>query len=152
MNYSLGILKPDCLARSLDKQVLSIIEQNGLMLVATKRLRLTEHDVAAVYENCLKEDFWQGLLDSFVVGDSLIFVVQGLNAIQSLNDLVGFCEPGKAGNHTIRGRFGKDIRYNVIHSTANESTFWKEASHFFSKNELSLILQPEMLQSRFSWP
>lgn len=150
MDYSLGILKPDCLMRNLQNEVLSVIEQHGLAVVATKRIRFAEHDVATVYHNCIKEGFWLGLLGSFLVGDSIVFIVRGSNAIENLNYLVGFCEPDKAEKHTIRYRFGKDIRYNIIHSTANESTFWKEALHFFSKKELNLILKLAIKNERLS--
>lgn len=141
MKYSFGILKPDCLRRNLSVKVLNIIEQHGLTVVSTKKLQIKESDVAVVYENCLEKDFWHGLVESYSAGESIVFIVYGENAIDKLNELVGFCEPQKAEKNTLRHRFGSDIRYNIIHSTENLQSLRKEVSHFFSTTEQEKIFR-----------
>ncbi len=139
MNYSLGILKPDCIMRKLETKVLNIIEQYGLSILFTKRVKLSKNDVEIVYANCLKENFWHQLLDSYTIGESIVFIVYGKDAINRLNELVGFRDPQIAEQHTIRHQFGRDITYNIIHSTANEKSLKKEMDHFFSAFEQEVI-------------
>ena len=63
MNYSFGLLKPDCLKRGIEKEVLTAIESVGLEIVAIKRVRLTKKEVDVIWAPCLKEDFYNDLLE-----------------------------------------------------------------------------------------
>ncbi|MBI2626404.1 MAG: hypothetical protein HYW69_02305 [Candidatus Nealsonbacteria bacterium] len=136
MECSFGLLKPDCLKRGIEKEVLSEIEAAGLGIIAVKRVRLTKKEVDVIWEPCAKEDFYQELLGFSLSGDCLVFIVKGDNSIGRLNDLVGHYHPEVAKEHTIRHRFGKSAMENVIHSTGDEQTFLKEASLFFARSEL----------------
>lgn len=133
MNYSFGLLKPDCLKRGIQKEILKEIESIGLEIVAIRRIRLTKKEVDIIWTPCTKEDFYEEFLKFSLSGDCIVFIVRGDNAIDILNDLVGHYNPEKAEKHTIRHRFGKSLMENVIHSTGTEETFWKEVSLFFEK-------------------
>jgi nucleoside-diphosphate kinase len=140
MNYSIGLLKPDCLKRGIVKEVLKTIESIGLEIIIVKRLRLTKREIDTVWASCLTENFYKELLEFSLSGDCMIFLVKGDNAINLLNNLVGYHEPMLAGKGTIRHRFGKSVKENVIHSTATEKTFWKEVLLFFTQSELDRLL------------
>ncbi|KPJ55564.1 hypothetical protein AMJ49_06835 [Parcubacteria bacterium DG_74_2] len=140
MNYSFGLLKPDCLKRSIERKVLTAIESIRLEIVAIKRVRLTKKEVDVIWSPCLGEDFYEELLRFSLSGDSMVFIVKGDDAIGRLSDLVGYYEPTQAEEDTIRHRFGKSVMENVIHSTATEEMFWKEVSLFFTQTELNQLL------------
>mgnify|MGYP000597363582 CR=1 FL=1 len=57
-------------------------------------------------------------------------------AIESLNRLVGATNPENAIKEMIRGKYGKNITENVIHSTQNISTFRVDIEHFLTKKEI----------------
>ena len=139
MKYSVGLLKPDCLKRGIEKEVLAAIEAAGLKIVTIKRVRLTKEEVDVIWASCLREDFYEGLLKFLLSGDSIVFIVKGKDAIIRLNDLVGHREPTRAEKYTIRHRFGRSVMDNVIHSTATEETFWREVSLFFTQSELDRL-------------
>jgi nucleoside-diphosphate kinase len=132
MNFSFGLLKPDCLKRGLEKKVLAKIEAAGLQIIALKRIKLTKKEVDIIWASCLAEDFYEDLLKFFTSADCLVFIVAGENAITRLNELVGYCEPKRAKKNTIRHQFGTSVMENVIHSSLNEEMFWKETALFFS--------------------
>lgn len=139
MECSFGLLKPDCLKRGIEKEILPEIESVGLKIVAIKRVRLTEKEVDIIWEPCKKEKFYEELVKFSLSGDCLVFIVKGAGAIKRLTDLVGHYEPTQAGKDTIRHRFGSSAMENVIHSTGDEATFWREARLFFSHSELNQL-------------
>lgn len=87
-----------------------------------------------------EDDFYERLLKFSLSGDCMVFIVKGDDAIARLNDLVGHREPRQAEKDTIRHRFGRSVKRNVIHSTATEETFWREVSLFFTRSELNRLL------------
>ena len=131
MNYSFGLLKPDCVERGIEKKVLEMIESIGLKIIVTKRVRLTKKEVDVIWAPCMKENFYDDLAAFSLSGDCIVFIVKGNNAITKLNNLVGHYDIVKAKNGTIRRRFGKSVMKNIIHSTGDEKTFWIEALLFF---------------------
>lgn len=140
MNYSFVLLKPDCLERGIEKEVLTAIVTVGLKILAIKRVRLTKKEVDVVWAPCVNEDFYGELLEFSLSGDCLVCIVKGDDVITRLNDLVGHYEPTQTKKHTIRYRFGISIMENVIHSTATEELFWREVSLFFTQSELNQLL------------
>jgi nucleoside-diphosphate kinase len=140
VNYSFGLLKPDCLKRGIGKEVLALVESAGLEIIITKRVRLTKNEVDVIWAPCLNEDFYEEFLKFSLSGDCLVFIVKGADAIKRFKGLVGHYDPALAEKHTIRHRFGKTVRENVIHGADTEEQFWKEASLFFTRAELNRLL------------
>ncbi len=132
MDRSFGLLKPDCLKRGIENEVLAVIEFNGLKIVRTKRVRLTKEDIDIIWVSCKEMDFYQDLIGFFLSGDCIVFLAEGNDAIKKLKELVGYYEPLQAGKETIRHRFGTSAMENVIHSTLDEKTFEKEMTRFFN--------------------
>jgi len=131
MNYSFGLLKPDCTKRGLEKEVFKMIESAGLKIIANKRVRLGKKEVNIVWASCVKEDFYEEMLEFSLSGDSIVFIVEGEDAIARLNNLVGHYDPAIAKEGTIRKRFATSLMENLIHSSSNEKDFWEETILFF---------------------
>jgi len=131
MNYSFGLLKPDCTKRGLEKEVFKMIESAGLKIIANKRVRLGKKEVNIVWSSCVKEDFYEEMLEFSLSGDSIVFIVEGEDAIARLNNLVGHYDPAIAKEGTIRKRFATSLMENLIHSSSNEKDFWEETILFF---------------------
>ena len=137
MEHSFGLLKPDCLKRGIEKEVLALVESAGLRIVAMKRVRLTRQQVDAVWPSCKREDFYEDMVEFSTSGDCIVFIVEGENAINRLKDIVGHYEPSMAKEGTIRHLFGTSARENIIHSSKNEETYKKEKALFF-REELKI--------------
>ena len=137
MNYSFGLLKPDCIKRGLEKEVFEIIESHGLKIVVSKQIRLTEKEVNIVWPACVRENFYEEMLKFSISSDSVVFIVKGEHAIARFNNIVGHYDPAIAKQGTIRKRFATSSMENLIHSSSSEKDFWKEAMLFFKSFLLS---------------
>lgn len=138
--YSSGLLKPDALQRNLENKIFEAIQKHGFDIVAVRKTTLTEEQVKALWppEECV--GFWERLKDAYMEGPSIFFIAHnGSDTIQKLNDLVGYREPTMAEPYTLRHKFGETILRNVIHSTSNRQTFWREVNSFFTPEELKQI-------------
>ena len=131
MKYSFGLLKPDCIKRDLVKEVFAMIKAVGLKIIASKRVMLTEDQVAGVWPTCVGEPFYGEMVEFSLSDDSIVFITEGDDAIDRLSDLVGYHDPVIAKKGTIRERFATSLTENIIHSTMDEKTFWKETALFF---------------------
>lgn len=49
MEKSFGLLKPDCLRRGIEQEVLNHISTSGLQIINQKRVRLTEEQVCIIW-------------------------------------------------------------------------------------------------------
>lgn len=133
MEYSFGLLKPDCLRRGITSLVVDEIRQAGLTFVIAKGRILTKKQVRTIWKPCIKEEFFPRMLEFQTSGISLVFIVKGDNAISILNELVGPYDPAKGNG--IRHRYGTSKMENVIHSTKDAGTFMNESSLFFQPRE-----------------
>lgn len=131
MSRSFGLLKPDCLKRGIEREVLTAIEATGLALVKTMIVRLTPFMVEIIWHPCIGQYFWEDMKEFFASGDCMVFIVEGNNAIDRLNEVVGFYDPNKANKGTIRQKFGTSAMENVIHSASDEEAFRQEVILFF---------------------
>lgn len=132
MGYSFGILKPDCLKRGIEEEAISLIECSGLRVISFKRVRLTREDVGAIWPSCREMEFYGDMVDLFLSGDCIVFLVEGEDAIKQLNDVVGHFDPEKAEVGTIRRLLGTSPMENVIHSSLDEEAYEKEKSLFLT--------------------
>lgn len=133
MKRSLGLLKPDCLKRGLQKEVLALVESFGLKIAATKRVRLTRKDVDTIWSSCREMEFYEDMVDFSISGDCVVFIVEGEDAINRLSRLVGHYDPAKAEKETIRRLFGTSPMENIIHSASDRAAYKKEKSLFFQE-------------------
>lgn len=136
MSRSFGLLKPDCLKRGIQKDVFRIIRFSGLKIVKAKKVQLNEQNVASIWPTCKKEDFYEDMVRFSMSGICIAFIAEGENAIERLNELVGYHDPLQAKKGSIRALFGSSKMENIIHSSSCKDTFEKETLLFFNPNEL----------------
>ena len=132
MSRSFGLLKPDCLRRGLEAEVLALIESAGLHIVQSKQVRLTRADVDVIWATCRGTYFYEDMVAFSLSGDCIIFIVEGEDAVNRLSQLVGHFDPLIAIPGTIRHRFGISRMENVIHSSLDERAFRAEVNLFVS--------------------
>jgi len=149
LEYSFGLLKPDCLKRGIEKEVLALVESSGLRIVVMKRVRLTKRQIDAIWPSCKREDFYEDMVEFSISGDCIVFIVEGENAINRLKDIVGHYEPSMAKERTIRHLFGTSARENIIHSSEDEETYKREKALFFREKQKSARDPRSHFHSRF---
>ncbi len=114
---TLSILKPDATERNLTGKINAVFEENGLKIVAQKRLQLSEAQAAAFYAVHKERSFFGELVSFMISGPVVVQVLEGDNAMQKNRDLMGATNPANAADGTIRKMFAEGIERNSVHGS-----------------------------------
>ncbi|MGX7827415.1 nucleoside-diphosphate kinase [Actinokineospora sp. 24-640] len=130
---TLVLVKPDGVSRGLVGEVISRIERKGLKLVALE-LRTVDRSVAEQhYAEHAERSFFGDLLDFITSGPVLAAVVEGPRAVAAFRQLAGGTDPvEKATPGTIRGDFGLEVQYNLVHGSDSPESAEREIKIWFS--------------------
>lgn len=129
---TLVLVKPDGVSRGLVGEVISRIERKGLKLVALE-LRTVDRSVAEQhYAEHAERSFFGDLLDFITSGPVLAAVVEGPRAVSAFRQLAGGTDPvEKATPGTIRGDFGLEVQYNLVHGSDSTESADREIKIWF---------------------
>ena len=131
-----SIIKPDATARNLTGAINAIVEQDGLRIVAQKRVRMTREQAETFYAVHRERPFFRDLVDFMISGPVVVQVLEGENAIAKYRDVMGATDPAKAAAGTIRKVHAKSIGENSVHGSDAPDTARQEIAQFFSGNEI----------------
>ena len=131
-----SMIKPDATGRDLSGGINAYFEENGLRIIAQKRLRLTLSQAREFYEVHRERDFFEDLCEFIVSGPVVVQVLEGLDAVRRQRELIGATDPSRAEAGTIRARFGSSIQNNAVHGSDSFETARNEIGFFFSRIEL----------------
>ena len=128
---TLVLVKPDGVRRGLVGEVISRIERKGLRLVAME-LRNVERSLAEQhYAEHDGKPFFGDLLEFITSAPVVALVVEGPRAIAAFRQLAGGTDPvEKAMPGSLRGDFGLETQFNLVHgsdspeSSAREIKLW----------------------------
>ncbi len=129
---TLVLIKPDGVERRLVGEILARIERKGLTLVALE-LRTVELAVAEEhYAEHKGKGFYQSLLDFITGGPLVAAVVEGPRAVAAFRQLAGGTDPvEKAATGSIRGDFGLETQYNLVHGSDSPESAAREIALWF---------------------
>lgn len=129
---TLVLVKPDGVQRKLVGEVLSRIERKGLSLVAVE-LRTVDNELAAQhYAEHDGKPFFNDLLEFITSAPVLAAVVEGPRAITAFRQLAGGTDPvEKATPGTIRGDFGLETQFNLVHGSDSPESAAREIKLWF---------------------
>jgi nucleoside-diphosphate kinase len=131
MERTLILVKPDAFERRLTGEVISRFEAKGLSLVALKLLTADEEIANAHYAEHSEKPFF-GELVSFITGGPLVAaVLEGPNAIGAARQLIGSTDPVEAATGSIRGDFGLEVTFNLVHGSDSPESAEREIGIWF---------------------
>jgi nucleoside-diphosphate kinase len=129
---TLVLIKPDGVARGLVGEVISRIERKGLRLAA---LELRNVEVAVAEQHYAEHEgkgFYTSLLDFITGGPLVAMVVEGPRAVTAFRQLAGGTDPvEKAATGSIRGDFGLETQYNLVHGSDSPESAAREIGLWF---------------------
>ena len=131
-----SIIKPDATARNLTGKIISKFEDNGLRIVASKRLRMSRLQAREFYIVHKDRPFYEELVEYMVSGPVVVQVLEGENAVARNREIMGATDPSKAAAGTIRKEFGVDVGSNSVHGSDSEDNAAIEIAFFFSGTEI----------------
>ena len=136
MERTLALIKPDAVERNLQGEIMAMMQQAGLRIVAMKMLRLSKTQAEAFYAVHRERPFFASLTDYMSSGPIVALCLEGENAIQRYRDLMGATNKDHAAEGTIRKKYALDIERNSCHGSDSPQTAATEIAFFFSALEL----------------
>lgn len=134
---TLGIIKPDGVAKNIIGEVLKRIEEAGLVIRGMKMIHMTKEQALGFYKVHKGKAFYESVTDFMSSGPSLVMVLEGEDAIKRYRKLMGATNYMEAEAGTIRRDYATDIEKNVVHGSDGERTAEFEIGFFFSDLEVA---------------
>ena len=136
MERTLSIIKPDGVRRGLIGDVVKMLEQNDLNIVAMKMVHMSKDQAKGFYAVHRERPFYEDLTDFMSSGPAVVMVLEGENVIARYRELMGATNYKEAAEGTIRQKFATDIEKNVVHGSDAPQTANFEISYFFNRFEI----------------
>ena len=127
---TLSIIKPDAVAKNVIGKIYSRFESNGLKIVASKMVWLSQQEAGQFYAVHKERPFYGDLVKFMTSGPVMIQVLEGEDAIAKNRDLMGATDPKKAAPGTIRADFAESIDANAVHGSDGPDTAQVEIAFF----------------------
>lgn len=131
-----SIIKPDATARNLTGKISAKFEEQGLRIVASKRLRMSRLQAREFYAVHKDRPFYEELVEYMVSAPVVVQVLEGENAVARNREIMGATDPAKAAPGTVRKEFGENIERNSVHGSDSPENAAQEISFFFSGIEI----------------
>jgi nucleoside-diphosphate kinase len=133
---TLAILKPDCVKKNLQGEVLSRIQKAGFKVLGLKQTRLTKETAEAFYAVHKGRPFYDGLVEFMCSGPCVPIALEKENAVADFRKLIGATDPKDAAEGTIRKLFADNKGENIVHGSDSVENGRVEVAFFFSEREL----------------
>ena len=131
---TLILVKPDAFARNLTGEIISRFERKGLSLVALKLETLTRETAERHYAEHDGKPFFDSLVEFITSSPLVAAIVEGPRAIAAVRQLAGGTDPvEKATPGTIRGDFGLETQFNLVHGSDSPESAEREIALWFAQ-------------------
>lgn len=134
--HTLSIIKPDATRRNLTGAINKIFEENGLRIVAQRRIQLTELQAQAFYAVHKERPFYNDLVNFMISGPVVVQVLQGESAVAKHREVMGATNPANAEAGTIRKLFAESIEANSVHGSDSLENAAVEIAFFFAQTDI----------------
>ena len=136
IEHTFSILKPDATRRNLTGAINTVIEKNGLSIIAQKRVRWTHAQAAKFYEEHKARPFFGELCTFMTSGPIVLQVLEGENAIVKYREVMGATDPKEAAAGTIRKLFAVSKGENSTHGSDSPASAEREIALNFRLDEI----------------
>ena len=136
MERTFSIIKPDATKRNISGRINQIIEENGLRIIAQKRIQLSSDLAIKFYSIHNKKPFFNDLINYMTSGSVIVQVLESNNAIDKYREIMGSTNPEKAKQGTIRKVLALNVQENSVHGSDSIKNAKNEIDFFFTENEI----------------
>jgi nucleoside-diphosphate kinase len=133
---TLIIVKPEGVQRGLIGEVIARFEHKGLKVVGLKLMQIPRETAEKHYAEHVGKPFYEGLVAHITSSPVVVGVLEGPDAVSVARTMMGVTNPRQAAPGTIRGDYGLDIGFNIIHGSDGQEAAQREISIFFAPAEL----------------
>jgi nucleoside-diphosphate kinase len=128
---TLILIKPDAFERGLTGEILARFERKGLRITDLRLLHAHEEIAHRHYDEHTEKPFF-GELVSFITGGPLVAaVLEGQEAVTAARQVIGATNPVEAAPGSIRGDYGLEVTYNLVHGSDSDASAEREIAIWF---------------------
>jgi nucleoside-diphosphate kinase len=131
-----SIIKPDATRRNLTGAVTRMLEEAGLRVIASKRIRMTRDQAEGFYAVHKERPFFNDLCTFMTSGPVVVQVLEGEDAVRRNRDVMGATNPNEAAEGTIRRAYAESIEANSVHGSDSDEYARIEIDYFFKPDEI----------------
>ena len=129
---TLVLIKPDGVQRRVIGEIIGRIERKGLTIAALELKHVTDEVAAEHYAEHKEKPFFGSLLEFITSGPVVAAVLEGPRAIAAFRQLAGGTDPvEKAAPGSIRGDFGLETQFNLVHGSDSPESAAREIKLWF---------------------
>jgi nucleoside-diphosphate kinase len=128
---TLILIKPDAFERGLSGEILARFERKGLKPVALKLITADEGTAHEHYAEHTERPFFGELVDFITGGPLVAMVLEGVEAVKAARQLIGATNPVEAETGSIRGDFGTEVTFNLVHGSDSDESAAREIGIWF---------------------
>ena len=136
MDRTFSIIKPDATKRNLTGSINSLIEKNGLRIIAQKRIMMSIEQAEKFYEVHNDKPFFSDLVKYMTSEPVVVQVLYGENAVKKYREVMGATNPDNAEEGTIRKLFALNVQENSVHGSDSDENANIEIKFFFDEKEI----------------
>ena len=131
-----SIIKPDATKRNITGKINAIIEENGLKIIAQKKIQLTKEIAEKFYSIHSEKPFFNDLVEYMTSEPVIVQILEGENAIHKYREVMGATNPENAEEGTIRKKVALNVQENSVHGSDSIDNAKTEINFFFNSNEI----------------
>ncbi|KZS73500.1 nucleoside-diphosphate kinase [Mycobacterium kansasii] len=129
---TLVLIKPDGVQRGLIGEIIGRIERKGLTIAALELRTVSDELAGRHYAEHEGKPFFGSLLEFITSGPVVAAVAEGPRAVAAFRQLAGGTDPvDKATPGTIRGDFGLETQFNLVHGSDSAESAQREIALWF---------------------
>ena len=136
MDRTFSIIKPDATKRNLTGSINSLIEKNGLRIIAQKRIKMSMEQAEKFYAVHNDKPFFSDLVKYMTSEPVVVQVLYGENAVKKYREVMGATNPDNADEGTIRKLFALNVQENSVHGSDSDENANIEIKFFFDEKEI----------------
>jgi len=131
-----SIIKPDATRRNITGAITKMLEDAGLRVVASRRIRMTRDQAEGFYAVHRERPFYSDLCTFMTSGPVVVQVLEGDNAVARNREVMGATNPADADEGTIRKAYAESIEANSVHGSDSPKNAQVEIDFFFKPDEI----------------
>lgn len=131
-----SIIKPDATRRNLTGAITAMLEEAGLRVIASKRIRMSREQAEGFYGVHKERPFFNDLVEFMISGPVVVQVLEGENAVARNREVMGATNPKDAADGTIRKVHAESIEANSVHGSDSLENAKTEIAFFFGEDEI----------------
>lgn len=131
------MIKPDGVQRGLIGEIINRFEKKGLKIVAMKFVSVSKKLAEQHYGIHKGKSFFKPTVDYITSSPVVAIIIEGIDAINTVRNMMGKTNPQDAYMGTIRGDYGQFIGRNIVHGSDGPDTAEFEINLWFKPEEIS---------------